>query len=216
MMDEGRQLARFEDELIVDILEALKLSLSVSPGGSFAEGLLNNSDIDTMWEICSNMYVILHQGDKLPSNKQMKPLLIDMENCHVGYTRLKLLADWDYQSEPGDELLYSIQNNELFASGTKFISWFGDEKFFSEEMRTVTRYGPALQFLLCKTWFSLTSDIFQRDAFRNYSDKISLELLKEKGFHLVFTSHSDSLNRETEFRFSFSVIEKYLMRFWTK
>ena len=135
-----------------------------------------------------------------------------------------MLADWDYQFEPGDELLYSIQNNELFASGTKFISWFGDEKFFSKEMRTLTRHGPALQFravdmvlcLPCKTWFSLTSDIFQRDAFRNYSDKTSLELLKEKGFHLVFTSHSDSLHPETEFRFSFSVIEKYLMRFWTK
>ena len=38
-----------------------------------------------------------------------------MENFHVGCTRLKLLADWDYQFEPGDELFYSIQNNELFA-----------------------------------------------------------------------------------------------------
>ena len=45
----------------------------------------------------------------------MKPMLIDMENFHVGCTRLKLLADWDYQFEPGDELFYSIQNNELFA-----------------------------------------------------------------------------------------------------
>ena len=53
-MVEGRQLARFEDELIDDFGKALKFSLSISlrhiPSGSFAEGLLNNSDIDTMWE----------------------------------------------------------------------------------------------------------------------------------------------------------------------
>ena len=61
---EGRQLARFEDELIDDVGKALKFSLSVSlryiPSGSFAEGLLNNSDIDQCGKICTNMYVILH------------------------------------------------------------------------------------------------------------------------------------------------------------
>ena len=48
-------------------------------------------------------------------------------------------------------------------------------------MRTLTRHGPALQYraigmvlcLPCKTWFSLTGDIFQRGAFRNYSNKTS-------------------------------------------
>ena len=74
-MDKGIQLARFEDELIDDIGEALSLSVFLRhiPSGSFAEDLLNNSDIDTVWEICNNMYVILHQGDELPSNKFMKP-----------------------------------------------------------------------------------------------------------------------------------------------
>ena len=64
LMVERRQLARFEDELIDDVGKALKFSLSVSlrhiPSGSFAEGLLNNSDIDQCGKICTNMYVILH------------------------------------------------------------------------------------------------------------------------------------------------------------
>ena len=131
-----------------------------------------------------------------------------------------MLADWDYQFEPGDQLLYSIQNNELFAMEPKFISWFGDEKFFSKDMSILTRHGPAIQFravgmvlcLPCKTWFSSTGDIFQTDAFGDYSNKT----FKRKRFSWGFTSYSDSLHRETEFRFSFSVIEKYLMRPWTK
>ena len=49
-MDKGIQLARFEDELIDDIGEALSLSVFLRhiPSGSFAEDLLNNSDIDTV------------------------------------------------------------------------------------------------------------------------------------------------------------------------
>ena len=146
----------------------------------------------------------------------------DMGGCHPGYTKLLLTSN--QRGLFGHEDITTEREGNVFLDCTKYTKYASK---FIHGFTTEESHGPAVmdQFrsveyvvcLHCPGWPSITNGFVERlsATLCKKIPTIEMDFVLGAGCHVVPISHPLSGFPEVEFRLSFSVIEKYLIRNWT-
>ncbi|XP_052086701.1 uncharacterized protein LOC127724006 [Mytilus californianus] len=178
--------------------------------GSKAEGLdLKESDFDEM-QVLKN-YRVYENVDKIQDLTSAIPILMDNESTKPGFTKL-VKYDYHYGN---DSILNKTLQNEQNAS---YISSKLFRDLFSTEY-TIT-HGPCqsdingkLDFarcFKCCEWINPARQWIGRSR-TQWPDECVIDSILLNGVHFVPIGNADSLNKDNEWRISFSLAEKLLV-----
>ena len=217
-MDEPRNACYLCDDMRNIFQEEFWGKCNLIYTGSFVEGMANHSDIDMM-HVADDFLVVEHPRD-IPESFGDGILLMEPELCHPGYTRLRLLRDI-----PGNTFgIYTSHNGTLYLDRMKYLNI----KLGKHDILNVDMHGPALltfnhngggdsdmvECFQCPIW-----PTFARKDFcinEKNSEVFKPESVTSCGCHIVPIAHPNSSNPDLEFRMSFSVAERNLIRNWNK
>lgn len=213
VIEDARNACYFFDDLHEIVQEELWSKCNLIQTGSFAEGILIFNDIDKM-HVADDLIVVGHE-DEIPVDYSEGVLKLDTADCHSGFTRLELIRD-----VPGNGFdVYTTYNGKRYLDRSKFMA----VKFTSMESTDVAdAHGPAVmttgdrlypdidlvECFKCFRWVGRRISFKERSADEKRNPM-------ELGCHIVPVSHKASTTPELEFRFSFSICEKALIRRWT-
>ena len=235
--EDVRQCCTDSDDFINMVQEGSKNTLIYS--GSSIEGVRNSGDIDLMY--CRSDFVIeVEQQPPFPvqdtataqesaaKTQQSDELLnvcyarFDMDDCYPGYTKLLLTSNQrglfvheDITTEREGNVYLDCTKYTKYAS--KFIHGFTTEESHGPAVMDQFRSVEYVVCLHCPGWPSITNGFVERlsGTLCKKIPTIEMNFVLGAGCHVVPVSHPLSGFPEVEFRLSFSVIEKYLIRNWT-
>lgn len=196
--------------------------------GSRAEGIgthLFHSDIDVMLA-AKNIHLITDTKDWIPQPSKIMVLLLTTSGVHPGYARIVPM----YNNVP--ELVHQndLARIQVLGSGAlNFVLGVDDSLFllndaYENKIISIGKHGPAkkldvtnneidhVPFLDCPTWPIEAIEWQYRVRLWGWPPGNLMQIAVERGCFLVPTSHEFSPWPEIEWRFSFSLIEKDLMR----
>ena len=205
--------------------------------GSLGEGVQNGSDRDVM--TIMHIFVVVEHEDQISSVAEDKHhvLVIDQQqpdcNTNPCFTRLRLLrrpVDPKFRFPEERYFTRLTDNGEFYLNRIKLINKATKHyknHVYAETEEGVPLHGPALlveeegdpdmDFVPCLRMPKWPS--FGMDALRRIEQTCSVETRKEiesKGCHLVGVPHPMTVDHpELEFRMSFSIGEKLLIRTWS-
>lgn len=179
--------------------------------GSSVEGVRNNGDIDMMY--CRKDFIIGNNDGRVD-------LTFDMNDCYPGFTRLLFQNGFEKHV---DENVTTEFNGKIYLNGKSYTEYAAG---FIHGFTTEEKHGPAImdpsretEYVVClhsSSW-PFNATFFLEERLYNLCQKLSLdrEKIVSFGCHLVPISHPLSQEPDIEYRLSFSVVEKYLVRNWT-
>ena len=194
--------------------------------GSLSEGVQNGNDKDVMTVI--QRFIVVESIEQVPADYSDYVLIIDQTECKPCFTRLKLLrkppehalSESHYFTEYNGELY--LNRLKLMNKATKHYKTY----MYHENNEDAPLHGPALlveevgdtdmDFVPCLKMPSWPS--FGKDALSRIMHSCSVETrnkIESEGCHLVGVPHPQSAKPEIEFRISFSIAEKSMIRTWT-
>ena len=224
----GNILDQIHDEYEKHILRTFHPVCTLS--GSIAEGMPIFNDVDYM--MIQNDMLITEVDDSITfiTSKSMESAKIafdkilfkmDSRECYPGYTRLELISSSEqvfqnYYCEKYNEKFY-LNSHKYFWEYNKgySLNWFMQS--------TSQKTGPALIVDEVDYVFAISSSNYLdfSDKFLNkiplgkYKCSLSVDKLRKMRICVVSKAHEDSTQSSLEFRLSFSLLEKLLVKSFT-
>ena len=180
--------------------------------------MANHSDF-AMMHVAYDFLVAEHPRD-IPDSFGDGTLLLEPELCSPGFGRLRLLRDI-----PGNTYdVYTSHNGTLYLDRMKYLN----TKLGKHDMLNVDVHGPALltfnhsgggdsdmiECFQCPVWPTTARKNFCINV--KNSKVFKPESITSCDCHIVPIAHPNSSNPDLEFRMSFSVAERNLIRNWYK
>jgi len=214
---EIRNLVFLMDDLTLELQERANIDTLEIYSGSSTEGMMNGGDIDVM--ICQPDFIIVNKPSDVPDNTNVGVLLLDCQNCYPGFTNLLLLKDLPNTNED----LYTTYDSKHYLNKDKYMNYVCKRMFGGVD---VEMHGPAVLqetggadvviCLPCPVWPSGALEFVERKRKYELPSAAQVDHIKEAGCHVIVIAHANSKRSDIEFRISFSVAEKYLIRQWNE
>ena len=216
--DELRQCCYVFDNLHDYIQDEMSVPMKVLETGSSSEGVPYN-DIDRM--IFRNDFIAVETLQDIPKDYENCILLLDTATCYPGFARLKL-----HRPHPdGLQDLFEVIDGDSYLSSQKYVNYMLTSLISKEEMLKSKQHGPALLFSGTENGINKDNDIvvslkcygWPRQS-KNFLQRIEHKDIPNvtiSAFHVIPVAHPESSRPDIEYRISFSVAEKHIIRKWS-